>query len=385
MYHLFSQTPFLNPKVPRHMSLHQHLLLLMLVVPWFTTGLFARDTHPQAVTPDESSQGPIDQAGFVTIGGIEQWITIKGENRANPVILFVHGGPGNPMSLWSESLYQNWESAFTVVQWDQRFSGKTYERNESIVEWDTEHFHQKELTVERLAADGIEVTEYLIQHLQKNKVILTGTSWGSLLAVHMIQQRPEHFHAYVGVSQLVSGEHNLRSSYEQTLQRARSKNDTAAITTLEELGPPPWRNPRNFGKLRRIVYAYEREKTSEDFKLVAGADYQSEAYQAAYTAGEDFSFLKFVGLQGDGFLADIDLPSHATHFEIPIFILQGAEDLLTTPDVTQSYFDTISAPEKQLILVDQAGHDPNIAMIERQLKVMKNQVVPLIRESKADR
>ena len=366
------------------MSSQRHLLLLILVS-LFTMGLFASDTHPQADTRDESSQDPIDEAGFVSIGGIEQWITIRGNNRTNPVILFVHGGPGNPISLWSESLYQNWESTFTIVQWDQRFAGKTYERNEPAVQWDAESFHQKELTVERLVADGIEVTEYLIHHLQQEKIILTATSWGSLLAVHMIQQRPEHFHAYVGISQLVSGKHNLRESYEQTLQRARSKNDTVAITTLEELGPPPWRNPRNFGKLRRIVYAYEREKTSEDFKLVAGADYRSEAYQEAYTAGEDFSFLKFVGLEGDGFLAEIDLPAHATHFEIPIFILQGAEDLLTTPDVTQSYFDTISAPKKQFILVDQAGHDPNIAMIERQLKVMKNQVVPLIRESKADR
>lgn len=334
--------------------------------------LAARDGDPDSA--------PIDESGYVDIGGIEQWITIKGAHRDNPVVLFVHGGPGNPMSVYSDSIYGDWSKEFTIVHWDQRFAGKTYQRNEPIVEELTiERFNQVELTTELLVQDGIEVSEYALQRLGQDKLILTGSSWGSVIAARMALQRPELFHAYVGVSQLVNEERNMRASYEATLGLAREKGDADAVRTLEELGPPPWSNPRNFGKMRRILRRYEVESTSAYPDLKPGTEYDNDAYWAAYAAGEELSFLKFVGLDHDGMAAAIDLPSLGTEFSVPILLIQGEKDLLTVADVTRSYFDRITAPAKKFVVVPDAGHDPNLAMIDTQRNAIKTFVLPTIR------
>ena len=135
------------------------------------------------------------EAMFIPIGGIEQFVLIRGEDRSNPVILFLHGGPGlatSPLYPW----FISWEKHFTLVQWDQRGAGKTYGR-----------YGKKtpDLTVERMTQDGIEIAEYLRAHLQTNKIILLGHSWGSYLGLRIIARRPDLFSAYVGTGQTVNG------------------------------------------------------------------------------------------------------------------------------------------------------------------------------------
>ncbi len=133
------------------------------------------------------SPAPVSLDSFVPIGGIEQWVTVRGSNCANAVVLFLHGGPGNPLSPYSEAIYKDWERDFTIVQWDQRGSGRTFGRNPAAAEGT--------LSVERMARDGIEVAEYLASRFKQKKVYLVGGSWGSVLGVHMAKARPDLFHA----------------------------------------------------------------------------------------------------------------------------------------------------------------------------------------------
>src|SRR6478672_7356876 len=99
----------------------------------------------------------IDEAGYVNIGGIEQWVTIRGQDRANPVLLFLHGGPGDVTSCWTFRMFDPWEDHFTVVQWDQRGAGRTLKKSGTA--------GAPSLTVDRMAQDGIELAEYLRKHL----------------------------------------------------------------------------------------------------------------------------------------------------------------------------------------------------------------------------
>src|SRR5688572_26744620 len=195
----------------------------------------------------------VNEQSFIPIGGIEQWVTIKGASRANPVILVLHGGPGNPMSPYADAVYGAWQQDFTLVQWDQRGAGRTFGRNTDSA--------QPRLTMARMAQDGNEVASHVARHLGKDKVILMGGSWGSSLGIHMVRSRPELFHAYVGTGQLVSYQDNQAASYRQVLDLARDADDTKTLATIEGLGPPPWTNPRNFGILRRATRTYEA-KTS---------------------------------------------------------------------------------------------------------------------------
>lgn len=324
---------------------------------------------------------PIEDGRFVTLGGIEQWVTIKGDRRDLPIVLFLHGGPGNPTSLWSESLYAGWSRSFTLVQWDQRCAGRSYARNLPVEEeLSLELFYATELTVDRLTRDGIELAEYLIRTLGQERIILTGTSWGSVLGLHMIKARPDLFHAYVGVSQLVSYADGLARGYDRVLALAREQADADAVAELESLGPPPWENPRSFGRFRRVIRRYEAARTSPAVELeVVDPVYETNDYRAAYAAGEELSFLKFVGLKNDGMAAGIDFLRADPRYDVPIFLIQGEEDLLTVPEVTEAFYERIEAPAKALIRVPAAGHDPNVAMLKAQFDVLADRIAPRVR------
>ena len=341
------------------------LALLMLPVP-----AEARYTPAAAGARACAGQAPVSEAGFVPIGGIEQYVTISGSSCANPVVLFLHGGPGNPLSPYA-GIYRAWERDFTLVHWDQRGAGRTFGRNPV----------PEALSVAQMTRDGIAVAEHLRARLGARKIILVGGSWGSVLAVHMAQARPDLFHAYVGAGQLVDYRENLAASYAALLARARSAGEGATVATIEALGPPPWTNPRNAGILRRATRVYERRVTvaAPEGWWMPSAEHADAASQAALESGDDFSYLQFVGTAGDGMAATIDLRRLGRRFAIPVYLVQGAEDLVTVPAVARLWFDELSAPAKEFRLLPATGHDPNLAMVEAQYALLMTRVRPAIR------
>lgn len=328
---------------------------------------------PSSATPAActSPARKVHDHGFVPIGGVEQWVTVTGESCANPLVLFLHGGPGNPLTPHSDAMYGAWTKDFTLVQWDQRGSGMTYAR--SPPEPDAR------LTIQQMVDDGLQLSTYLTQRYGKRKIILWGSSWGSILGIHMARARPDLFHAYLGTSQVVSYRENQAVSYAMLLALARAAGDAASVAVLEAAGAPPWTNPRNFGRVRRVIRNYEAKVTtpSPQHWRKRASDYATPKAEADSIAGEDFSFLSFVGLNGDGMFSKVDLPGLGIEFAIPMFFVQGRQDLLTAPEVTQRYFESLEAPQKDLVLLDRAGHDPNQDVVDAQFRVLKERILPL--------
>ncbi|MBQ5939912.1 alpha/beta fold hydrolase [Massilia sp. AB1] len=309
----------------------------------------------------------IDESGFLNIGGIEQWVTIQGDNCANPVLLVAHGGPANPYTPFGGGPYAAWRKDYTVVHWDQRGGGMTYGRNRPA--------EDEPLTVEQIRDDGLELARHIRQRFNKRKLILMGSSWGSIVGANMARKDPEQFCAWVGVAQVVGGRQN-RGNWNTVLERARAADDKATVAQLEALGPPPWTNPRNFGILRRATRKYElqvTEPTVASWWKVLPA-YATPQAKADYDAGEDYSFINFVGWKGDGMLSKVDMYKLGTRFALPVYIVQGTEDLLTEAKVTRPYYEAISAPDKAYIEVPRAGHDPNGPLIEAQKRVLDERV-----------
>lgn len=257
------------------------------------------------------------------------------------------------------------------MQWDQRGAGMTYGRSPPKP--------GEFLTIGQMSNDGIELAAYLRQRFAKEKVILTGSSWGSILGVHMATAHPELFYAYLGVSQVVSYHENQTKSYLKLLELARAADDVTSLTVLEGVGEPPWTNPRSFGKVRRLVRQYESKVATPppEHWWRPGAEYATPKALADYEAGEEFSFLAFVGLKGDGMFSTVDLPRLGTEFAIPMFFVHGAQDLLTTPEVAQRYYDSLKAPRKAFVLAKDAGHETNQELIDAQYKVLMEQIMPL--------
>jgi pimeloyl-ACP methyl ester carboxylesterase len=357
-------------------------VFLMSCVALLATHAWAQPAPPAASSLGAAAitcaagQPTLNQQGFLTLGGIEQWVTIKGDNCANPVLLMVHGGPGNPLSPYANLPYAAWEKDFTVVMWDQRGAGRTYGRNPVDPE-----SAEGILTIAQMAADGNELAAWAAGHLRQKKVILFGGSWSSALGVTMAKTRPELFFAYVGTGQLVRQPDNNAASYRHMMTLAHAAGDSTTLAALEAMGPPPWDNPRAPGQLRRLSRPYEAKTSTPapDAWWTWSADYDNKERHAEYTNGEDFSWLQYVGYKNNGMGSTLDLPKLGLDFRIPVFMLQGTEDLVTLPEVSRRYFDSISAPQKEYFLLPHVGHDPNPPMIEAQYNVLTTRVLPLLK------
>lgn len=191
----------------------------------------------------------IDEAQFVTIGGIEQWITIRGWNRDNPVLLFLHGGPGDVTNPWSFTVFRSWEKYFTLVQWDQRGAGRTLRKNGAEI--------APTITLARMVEDGIELSDYLRKHLGKAKIIIVGHSFGSILGLQMARAKPDLFYAYVGTAQVADSSKNYLVAYEELLKKARATDNQQATDELARVGAPPYKSGEGYAVQRKWSNAFE--------------------------------------------------------------------------------------------------------------------------------
>ena len=320
----------------------------------------------------------IREARFVSIGGIEQWITISGEDASKPVILFIHGGPGSTMSQYGNAPFHGWEKDFILVNWDQRGAGRTYGRV-APVELDEKFLTENPLTLDQMASDGIEVAKYLKKYLNKEKVILIGSSWGSILGAEMALRSPDLFYAYIGHAQFVrSG--TVTHAYEKTYEKAKHANDTSSIRKLESLGKPPYDHARTYGQLLRIVKKYEKMKATPApeawFKITP--EYDNEKDEKDRNDGDDYSFVNFFGDKKFGLkpmASEVNFETKGLHYKLPVFLVQGALDILTPAQVSKVYFDNLTAPRKKYYLLPDAAHGFNQSVVDALYGVLRNEVV----------
>ena len=167
----------------------------------------------------------IDERLEIPVGGTQQWISVRGRDSRNPIILMIHGGPASPEMQTSWTWQSDWEDYFTVVQWDQRGSGKSYVANDPATIGPT-------LSLKQISADAAEVVQYLRGKYGKTKIFVIGHSWGSLVGLTLAHEHPEWLYAYIGMGQVISGKENERVGYQLTLKLAEAQNNAAAVAEL---------------------------------------------------------------------------------------------------------------------------------------------------------
>lgn len=326
---------------------------------------------------------PVHEETWIPIGGIEQWVTIDGEDSANPVVLVLHGGPGDALSPYAASLFAGWNKDFTMVQWDQRGAGRTYGKSGPSID--------ASMTMERMTQDGIEVAQYLIRHLGKHKIIIVGGSWGSILGMRMAHERPDLFHAFVGQSVVVNFKTAVATSYSHILQMADASNDQATITSLKSIGEPPWKTLFPQWRIYRTAERkYQKSLvTAPGPSMSIAGSYASAAERKQYEEADDFSMFHFWGgrqpssksdadtLTLSGPLAVSDLTTLGTDYKIPLYFVEGEHDLTAPPDLAKAYFETLTAPQKRYYEVPGNGHEPSQAMLDLTREILLEQVAPL--------
>jgi pimeloyl-ACP methyl ester carboxylesterase len=316
----------------------------------------------------------IDDGSFVDINGIEQWITMRGRDARNPVLLWLHGGPGLGMSS-SAPLFAAWEHRYTLVQWDQPRSGCTHARNLSR--------DVGPLTLERFVADGLAVVRHVRKTLGVERLVLMGHSWGSQVGLVMAHRDPELFSAYVGTAQVISGARGRKLGYDLALKAARERKDTAAVEALKRVGPPPYSTFESF--LVRQQYTnppglpmstIEQARSAEFTRfLMAPPDPNARYIPRALP---QFNVIEnFLSTQREMFTeaAKFEAESLGRRFRVPIFFFDGENDLNAPVALAQEYLGRIEAPHKAFRIIAGAGHN-TLAFHDELLQLLESEVRP---------
>jgi len=349
-------------------SLFSFLGLLLILIVCALSYRAIRQHQNSAALAIRTPNG-IDEAMFVPIGGINQWITIRGQNRDNPVVLFLHGGPGTPTNLLDFSMAPAWTPTFTLVQWDQRGAGKTFASGASAAD----------MTIDRMAQDGTELAQFLREHLHKDKIIIVGHSWGTILGIHMAKARPDLFYAYVGAGQVVNAQENEAVNYARVLDKAKALGDTKATAELQASGPPPYPMMKALTTQRIWAQAYEHADSyvaTEQASSWYAPDYSLfDLYHAIQSIR--FTLDSFIGTAMSGPAMKVDLKALGPDFAIPVFVFEGPDDYITSPELAKAYVDTINAPQKGFVMLPAGGHFAVFTHSDAFLKEMNSRVRPL--------
>ncbi|MBL8166837.1 MAG: alpha/beta hydrolase [Acidobacteria bacterium] len=319
----------------------------------------------------------IDALEEVSIGGTRQWVSIRGLNRANPVLLFIHGGPGTPMMPMTWAYQAPWEDFFTVVQWDQRGVGK------NAVTADREAL-KPTMATERIIADAEELTSWLRKRLGKEKIVVMGYSYGTQVAMALAQRRPEWLHAYVGVGQGGSG-NGEEYIYKRLLELATNAKNEDALRELKAIAPYPGPNRTMADTL--LVRKWARHfnggwygKPNFDL-LFALPDWAPEYTQAdvdAQTkATQWFSRTVMGNARAQSEAAPREKTSERKAFKVPVIVIMGRNDLHTPYEPAKAFFATIEAPHKRFITLERSAHVPMLEEPGLFLLTLIQEVLPL--------
>jgi pimeloyl-ACP methyl ester carboxylesterase len=294
----------------------------------------------------------IDEAKAVEIGGIQQWITVRGRDRRNPILLLIHGGPAAP-DLPNRYLFEGpWTDFFTVVEWDQRGSGKTYGLNEPDRVAPTLH-------KERMIEDTEELIAYLRLTYVKKKIFVMGHSWGTILGLSVAERRPEWLYAYIGAGQIINMQEGERIGYKFVLDTARKAGDVQAQDELTAIAPYPELN----GDLPLDKIDVERKWSVRYGGLTYGRK-NYDVWEDAETISPDYSAADFhsIGVASSFSLPRLLPEMAATDFsklkrlDCPVIIFAGRYDYTTPNAPVIQWYDRLAAPRKRFVWFENSAH-----------------------------
>jgi pimeloyl-ACP methyl ester carboxylesterase len=308
------------------------ILLLVIVVVDFT---FFRGKTPEI----KNAPNSISSLEKIKLGGMEQWILIRGWNRNNPVVLFLHGGPGNPAMYLAHSFQNEIEKKFTIVHWDRRGAGKSYAAGVS-----------SRLTVSQTLEDTYELTIMLCKRFGKQKIYLVAHSWGTYLGMLAVHEHPEYFCAYIGVGQMcMSTKREIDVQKQFLLLKAVEAGDTMLVKRISS----------NSGKVYEddlFKYGGELFGHTNIFPIILTGLFAPE-----YTFADAYNLKKGIDMVNHKMEYDVISGSIADNInsaDIPICFFLGRYDYNTPSVLAEEYLGVLKSPFKKLVWFEQSGHFP---------------------------
>ena len=316
----------------------------------------------------------IDEGKFVDVNGAPQWITMRGADASQQPVLVI-AGPGFGYAALAP-FFAPWERELTLVQWDQPGAGFTFARNGA-----------EPRSIAQLVDDGIRVAELAAGRLGGRKLALLCFSGGTIVGLNMIKRRPELFSAYIGSGQFVDWARQDSQSYELLLTRAHDGGNAAMRAELEAIGPPPYADAATDAVKSKYAGAPTAREAAAFAALmpVAGAALQGVPAGAAYFApGLQWpepmarTFSAYTALRRD--LVTFDARTLGPRFGVPMWFVQGADDLYSVTAEVERYATELAAPLVEVVKIADAGHAALLLRADI-LAALREHVLPRLREA----
>jgi pimeloyl-ACP methyl ester carboxylesterase len=295
------------------------------------------------------TENSIAELKAIVIGGVQQWISIRGEDKRKPVLLFLHGGPGTSQMALIGDYQEELEKHFIVVNWDQRGAGLSY----------TKQVTKESMTIKQFLNDTIELTNYLRKEFKQEKIYVVGHSWGTILGLLAINEHPELYHHYFGVSQVLSMSKVEELSYRLILEKARKHNHQKAIIQLTEMGKPPWTSLKD-NRIHQKYLEIFKSGISRDGILLK--TFVKKMFKSSeYTFLDMIRFIKGQYFSNKNLMDEVrglDLSEIIRIVKVPITLMVGRHDLTTPPEPTKIWFDSLQAKDKEWVWFERSAHSP---------------------------
>jgi pimeloyl-ACP methyl ester carboxylesterase len=321
---------------------------------------------PLFLGPDgEVVPGSIAEAGYVRLGGVEQWVLIRGENLANPVLVVLHGGPGFSDTAFLRYHTPQLEKSFTLVYWDQRGTGRSYRRG----------ILPSSMTVAQLIADLDELVDHVRRRLGKERVAILGHSWGSALGVLYAARFAGKVAVYAGVAQVGDWAASEVASYEKAVAEAERQGKRVVLRKLRAIGPPPHIAERVFVErmcAERLRGGLKPKALWNTTRMLLGAPEASLLDLHATIRAFRFSMESMWSE-----VSRLNLIEAVPALEVPVVVMLGRRDPWIPPETSVAYFDVLRAPSKELVWFDESGHEPFVEEPSKFVDVMLDLVRPL--------
>jgi pimeloyl-ACP methyl ester carboxylesterase len=303
-------------------------------------------TPPFRSANGEVVLGSIAEVAYLELGGIDQWVMIRGASLANPPLIMLHGGPGLSETAFFRRHNAELEESFTVVYWDQRGAGKSFHSSIPRVS----------MTVEQLVSDLDALVDAVRKRLGHDKVVLFGHSWGSLLGVLYVARFPEKVAAYIGSGQIGDWVAAESATYAYAVGEAKRRGKTKILAKLAEIGAPPYPAASVFIErtcIARLDGMLGPKAMWEMAKMIVGAK-ESSVFElpAAWRA-----FRWTMDAMWNE-VSRLDLNQLAPVLQVPVFFFLGRKDHWVLPENSVAYYDRLTAPSKQLVWFERSGHEP---------------------------
>ena len=286
----------------------------------------------------------------LNLGGMEQWVLIRGEDSDNPILLWLHGGPGSPQMPVAHHLDAELEKHFVVVHWDQRGAGKSNPRG----------FDETTMTYEQYLSDAHELTQYLKQRMGQEKIYLLGHSWGTHLGLQLLSEHPEDYHAYLGVSQVVDNVRALEIAYSWLEGEMTRSGDQAGLEKLAEIGHPPYTHAQ-YRQFAPLVDGYGGSFDWPFWRLTLIGLHAREYNIMDYPRMLNGMTRGGKPLHQGGEMLRANFIEDVPRLDVPLFFFHGALDYNTPLELVEEYFQLLEAPYKALIIFEDAAHTPFLA------------------------